>query len=159
MCPSAPRVCSEPGGQKPVLALSLDLISQHWFRWWLGTKPTWSHYLNQCWPTSIMASRAQGLNFSYFWPWPISSRSVGHEFVMETAKIWHICLVHSGVPATLSGLFPYLAQMIIRGVSCIITFGLDLYLQGHSAMNLYWKLKKYCNVRCVQPTVLNGFFP
>ena len=27
MCPSAPRVCSEPGGQKPVLSLSLDLIS------------------------------------------------------------------------------------------------------------------------------------
>ena len=26
MCPSAPRVCSEPGGQKPVLSLSLDLI-------------------------------------------------------------------------------------------------------------------------------------
>ena len=26
MCPSAPRVCSEPGGQKPVLSLTLDLI-------------------------------------------------------------------------------------------------------------------------------------
>ena len=26
MCPSAPRVCSEPGGQKPVLSLSLDRI-------------------------------------------------------------------------------------------------------------------------------------
>ena len=26
MCPSAPRECSEPGGQKPVLSLSLDLI-------------------------------------------------------------------------------------------------------------------------------------
>ena len=31
MCPSAPRVCSEPGGQKPVLSLSLDRI------WWSGT--------------------------------------------------------------------------------------------------------------------------
>ena len=28
MCPSAPRVCSEPGGQKPVLSLSLDRIDQ-----------------------------------------------------------------------------------------------------------------------------------
>ena len=27
MCPSAPRVCNEPGGQKPVLSLSLDLIT------------------------------------------------------------------------------------------------------------------------------------
>ena len=26
ICPSAPRVCSEPGGQKPVLSLSLDRI-------------------------------------------------------------------------------------------------------------------------------------
>ena len=29
MCPSAPRVCSEPGGQKPVLSLSLDRIRGH----------------------------------------------------------------------------------------------------------------------------------
>ena len=29
MCPSAPRVCSEPGGQKPVLSLSLDLIQEN----------------------------------------------------------------------------------------------------------------------------------
>ena len=27
MCPSAPTVCSEPGGQRPVLSLSLDLIN------------------------------------------------------------------------------------------------------------------------------------
>ena len=32
MCPSAPRVCSEPGGQKPVLSLSLDLIDTNWNR-------------------------------------------------------------------------------------------------------------------------------
>ena len=30
MCPSAPRVCSEPGGQKPVLSLSPDLIGRAW---------------------------------------------------------------------------------------------------------------------------------
>ena len=29
MWPSAPRVCSEPGGQKPVLSLSLDLIEMN----------------------------------------------------------------------------------------------------------------------------------
>ena len=32
MCLSAPRVCSEPGGQKPVLSLSLDLIVFEIFR-------------------------------------------------------------------------------------------------------------------------------
>ena len=30
MCPSAPRVCSEPGGQKLVLSLSLDRIAWKW---------------------------------------------------------------------------------------------------------------------------------
>ena len=47
MCPSAPRVCSEPGGQKPVLSLSLDLIG-----WSLvGLLPVWhlSHYLSKWW--------------------------------------------------------------------------------------------------------------
>ena len=29
MCPSTPRECSEPGGQKPVLSLSLDLITEN----------------------------------------------------------------------------------------------------------------------------------
>ena len=29
MCPSAPRVCSEPGGQKQVLSLSLDRITSY----------------------------------------------------------------------------------------------------------------------------------
>ena len=28
-------------------------ISQHWFRWWLGAKQSTSHYLNQCWPSSL----------------------------------------------------------------------------------------------------------
>ena len=28
MCPSAPRVCSEPGGQKPALSLPLDRINK-----------------------------------------------------------------------------------------------------------------------------------
>ena len=27
-------------------------IRQHWFRWWLGTEQTISHYLNQWWPSS-----------------------------------------------------------------------------------------------------------
>ena len=28
-------------------------ISQHWFRQWLGTEQTTSHYLNQCWHSSL----------------------------------------------------------------------------------------------------------
>ena len=29
-------------------------IRQHWFRKWLGVKQATSHYLNQCWPCSLM---------------------------------------------------------------------------------------------------------
>ena len=29
-------------------------IIQHWFRQWLGAKEAKSHYLNQCWPSSLM---------------------------------------------------------------------------------------------------------
>ena len=38
----------------------------------------------------------------------------------------------------LDGFFPYLAQMItsMRGVLYIMTFDLDLYLQGHLALAL-----------------------
>ena len=28
-------------------------IFQHWFRWWLGADQATSHYLNQCWPSSL----------------------------------------------------------------------------------------------------------
>ena len=38
MCPSAPRVCSEPGGQEPALSLSLDRI----YRLPTPTHPVWS---------------------------------------------------------------------------------------------------------------------
>ena len=29
-------------------------ITQHWFRLWLGAEQAASHYLNQCWPDSLM---------------------------------------------------------------------------------------------------------
>ena len=28
-------------------------IFRHWFRWWLGADQATSHYLNQCWPSSL----------------------------------------------------------------------------------------------------------
>ena len=30
------------------------VISQHWFRWWPGTKQALSHYLNQWWPSLLI---------------------------------------------------------------------------------------------------------
>ena len=36
------------------LFLRIQLITfQHWFRKWLGTDQATSHYLNQCWPSSL----------------------------------------------------------------------------------------------------------
>ena len=29
-------------------------LNKHWFRWWLGAEQATSHYLNQCWPSSLM---------------------------------------------------------------------------------------------------------
>ena len=56
MCPSAPRVCSEPGGQKPVLSFSLDLIENksalvQVMAWRLTMNQC--HSMNQCWPSSL----------------------------------------------------------------------------------------------------------
>ena len=37
------------------LFLWLNLkISQHWFRWWLGTEQVTNHYLSQWWPSSLL---------------------------------------------------------------------------------------------------------
>ena len=37
------------------LFLRIELkISLHWSRWWLHAKQVTSHYLNQCWPNSMM---------------------------------------------------------------------------------------------------------
>ena len=41
MCPSAPRVCSEPGGQRPVLSLSLDLIRFFFVFFFFSFVKTW----------------------------------------------------------------------------------------------------------------------
>ena len=49
MCPSAPMVCSEPGGQKPVLSLSLDLINSRgpFYQYGLTSNPPWiSNYIH-----------------------------------------------------------------------------------------------------------------
>ena len=56
MCLSAPRVCSETGGQKPVLSLSLDLIGwHHVFMWLVGRNMNWDCLVPHC----IMGSRDQ----------------------------------------------------------------------------------------------------
>ena len=65
--------------------------------------------------------------YNDLWPWPISSRWFGLGLENRVRS------VASTVP---DGFFPYLVQMItsMGGVSRVMTFDLDLYLQGHSAL-------------------------
>ena len=55
------------------LLLKVQLtISQHWFRNWLGAKQATSHYLNQCWPSSLMhicGTRGSWFNSSCWLIW------------------------------------------------------------------------------------------
>ena len=68
--------------------------------------------------------------------------------------------VHSITPTVLDGFFPYWAQMItsMRGCVSIMTFDLDLYLQGNSVMILQ-SVHPAFRVCSVTHTVLDGFFP
>ena len=64
------------------------------------------------------------------WPWPISSRSFDLDFENR---------VRSVASTVLDGFFPCLVQirsLAWEGVSHVMTFDLDLYLQGHSTLTL-----------------------
>ena len=68
--------------------------------------------------------------YNGLWPWPISSRSFGLGLENRVRSV----TVASTVP---DGFFFYLVQMIElawEGVSHVMTFDLDLYLQGHSTL-------------------------
>ena len=68
------------------------------------------------------------------WPGPISSRSFSRDSTAKLLKHGICCPVRSTTRKVLDGFLPYLAQIAWDGVSCTLTFDLDLYLQGHSAM-------------------------
>ena len=67
--------------------------------------------------------------YNDLWPWLISSKLFG--LGLEN----RVCSVASTVP---DGFFPYLVQMITSMRRCValMTFDLDLYLQGHSTLTL-----------------------
>ena len=67
--------------------------------------------------------------YNDLWPWPISSRSFGLGLENRVRS------VASTVP---DGFFPYLYKWSLarEGVSHVVTFDLDLYLQSHST--LFW---------------------
>ena len=65
--------------------------------------------------------------YNEFWPWTISSRSFGHGLENH---------VRSVASTVLDGFFLYLIQMITSMRMCVACDDLDLYLQGHSTLNL-----------------------
>ena len=92
-----------------------------------------SSVLNWFFPylAQMITSKRRCVAYNDLWPWPISSRSFG--LGLENR-------VRSVASTVLDGFFPYLIQMITsmrrEGVSHVITFDLDLYLQGHSTLTL-----------------------
>ena len=103
MCPSAPRVCSEPGGQRLVLSLSLDLIDPvQWYNLILGlyslsSKMSPSQYkdcLSQVWEFPYQRLKQLGDRLILNMGIPIPVRQ---HFYIETApksqvisKLWVI---------------------------------------------------------------------
>ena len=75
MCPSPPRVCSEPGGQKPVLSLSLDCI---WDGYFFQT-----HFMDWC----IMCFRQNCPQMNDTWPqlWLVQEM----EWTLVDQVPWH----------------------------------------------------------------------
>ena len=70
------------------------------------------------------------------WPWLISSRSFSREFAIRLLKYGTSCRVCSAACTVMDGFFHigHKLSLAWEGVSCAMTFDLDLYLQCHSAM-------------------------
>ena len=54
-----------------------------------------------------------------FWPWPISSRSISHDFAVKLLKYGTSYGVRSTARAVLDGFFPCLAQIITSMKGCV----------------------------------------
>ena len=76
MCPSAPRVCSEPGGQRPVLSLSLDLIHR-----WITSE----------FPAQRPVTRSFGFFFDLRLNKRLSKQSWDCWFEMPPRSLWRHC--------------------------------------------------------------------
>ena len=77
----------------------------------------------------MITSMRESVAYNDLWPWPISSRSFG--LGLENR-------VRSVASTVLDGFFHiwYKWSLAWEGVSHVMTFDLDLYLQGHSTLTL-----------------------
>ena len=67
----------------------------------------------------MIASMRRCVACNDLWSWPISLRSLGHEFAIGLLKYGTSCSVRSTACIVLDGLFPYLTQMIISMRGCV----------------------------------------
>ena len=99
------------------------------------------------------------------WPWPISSRSLNHEFAIGLLKYGTSYSVCSAGHTVLDGLFPYLAHTITSTRECVVHNNLwpwpvSSRSFSHDSSHAI-KLLRYgtsCRVRSTACTVLDGFF-
>ena len=137
MCPSAPRVCSEPVGQKPVLSLSLDRIAH--FNKRSGDRP-WHNRHNR---TDIVEFGPIPIQF-----WFIMAKSYREVAIMNQAlivvgqesarlcksfcttqilthwgRVTHICIGNLTIIGSDNGLAPDRRQTIIWTIAGILLIG------------------------------------
>ena len=97
------------------------------------------------------------------WPWPISPRSFSHDFATKLLKYITSCVhptAHTLIQFWMESFYIWhIWSLAWKSMSHATTFGLDLYLQGHSAMTLQ---ENYQNITdlivSTACTVLGGFF-
>ena len=99
------------------------------------------------------------------WPWPISSRSFGHDFGIKLLKyVCPTCCVHSVMSAVVDGFFPFHAQMNTTMRGCVALNDLWPWPipSRSSSLDFAVKLLRYgtsCSVQSSAWNVLDGFFP
>ena len=95
------------------------------------------------------------------WPWPLSSRSLRHDFAIKLLKHDTPCHVRSTTCAVLEGFFAYLAQMITSMRGCVLHH--DLWFWAISSRsfchNCELQLLSDGRICCTACTLLDGFFP
>ena len=91
-------------------------FSQHWFRYWLGTKQVISHYMNQWWSTLLLHMCVTQLQ------WVILKKKniVCQHFKLQQqhelthwGRVTHICLGNLAIIGSDNGLSPSRRQAII----------------------------------------------
>ena len=121
------------------------IITQHWFRKWLGAGQATSHYLNQWWPSALM-----------------------YICITHWCRVRHICVSKRTIIGSDNGLSPGRCQAIIWNNAGILLIGplgtnfseIQIEIQNFSLIKMHFKLCAIWRPFCTGPNVLicNAFF-